>query len=118
MRHEDAMALKLCAAGFCAALIAALASVPAEAAAKKRVVAPDRTERITVIDENGRARTRITVAPRSFLDPGREPLPGSRSNNEYAYPPGYSPLQALGPGRDFRRQPLLDPWDFPGTSKY
>lgn len=112
------MALKTFAAGLCAAMIAALASTPADAAAKKRVVAPDRTERITVIDERGRARTRITVAPRSFLDPGREPLPGSRTNNEYAFPPGYSVLQTLGPGRDFRRQPLLDPWDFPGTPKY
>jgi hypothetical protein len=56
-------------------------------------------------------RSRITVQPRSFLDPGPEILPGERKFNDYAIPPGYSPLQVLGPGRDFRRQPLPDPWD-------
>jgi hypothetical protein len=115
-RHEDAMALKTCAAGFCAAMIAAVAlpSAPAEAATKKPVTV---TQRTTVVDARGRARTRITVAPRSFLDPGTEPIPGESKQLDYALPLGYSPLQVLGPGRDFRRQPLLDPWDFPGARK-
>jgi hypothetical protein len=94
-----------------------LLSTPADAARKKRVAATDRTERITVIDESGRVRTRITVTPRSFLDAGTEQLPGESKSLDYAIPPAYSPLQVLGPGRDFRRQPLLDPWDFPGTRK-
>jgi hypothetical protein len=113
------MRLTVCLAGFCASVIGALAllSTPADAASKKRVAATDRTERITVIDERGRVRTRITVTPRSFLDPGTEQLPGENKSLDYAIPPAYSPLQVLGPGRDFRRQPLLDPWDFPGTRK-
>jgi len=94
------MGLKIWAAGLCAAVItvAALASASAEPAQKKRVV-------------TNQSRSRITVQPRSFLDPGPEILPGERKYNDYAIPPGYSPLQVLGPGRDFRRQPLPDPWD-------
>ena len=94
------MGLKIWAAGLCAAVItvAGLAAASAEPAQKKRVVA-------------NQSRSRITVQPRSFLDPGPEILPGERKYNDYAIPPGYSPLQVLGPGRDFRRQPLPDPWD-------
>jgi hypothetical protein len=63
-------------------------------------------------------RARIRVERRSFLDLGTETLPGDRKYTDYAFPPGYSPLSdALGPGKDFRRRPLLDPWDVPGTSK-
>ena len=43
------------------------------------------TERITIIDENGRARTSITVRPRSYLDGGTEVLPGERKFMDYAY---------------------------------
>ena len=44
--------------------------------------------------------------------------PGERKFTDYAFPPGYSVLDnALGPFKDYRRQPLLDPWDFPGVSK-
>jgi hypothetical protein len=114
------MRLTTWVAGLCAAAIGAmaLAGAPADAASKKRRVAQkDRTERITIIDERGRAHTRITVAPRSFLDPGTEMIPGESKQLDYALPLGYSPLQVLGPGRDFRRKPLLDPWDFPGTPK-
>jgi hypothetical protein len=114
MRHEDAMALKLYAAGLCAALIAALVSVPAEAAPKKRVAAPDRTERITIIDENGRARTRITVAPRSFLDAGTNVLPGERKFNDYAIPPYYYPQSIIDNKAGHHRSPLPLPFELPG----
>ena len=63
-------------------------------------------------------RTRIYVTKRSWLDAGTEVLPGDRKFNDYAFPPGYSPLGVLGPGRDFRRQPLNDPWDIPGSIKF
>jgi hypothetical protein len=107
------MGLKIWAAGLwaaslCAAVIAAaaLASASAEPAQKKRVVAKESQQVVA-----NRPRSRVTVQPRSFLDPGTEVLPGERKYNDYAIPPGYSPLQVLGPGRDFRRQPLPDPWD-------
>jgi hypothetical protein len=111
--------LKFGAAGLGAAIIAAmaLASLPAEAQTskkKKTYVASNSTRVATA-----RPRARIRVEPRSFLDLGTETLPGERKYTDYAFPPGYSVLgTALGPGRDFRRAPLLDPWDFPGMSKF
>ena len=36
----------------------------------------EKGERITIIDENGRVRTRITVRKRSYLDGGTEVIPG------------------------------------------
>src|SRR4051794_29269780 len=114
------MGLKFGAAGLGAAIIAAmaLASLPAEAQTSKKkktyVVASSSTRVVTT-----RPRARIRVEPRSFLDLGTETLPGERKYTDYAFPPGYSVLgTALGPGRDFRRQPLLDPWDVPGMAKY
>ena len=64
-------------------------------------------------------RARIRVERRSFLDAGTETLPGDRKFIDYAFPPNYSPIgEALGPGKDYRRRPLLDPWDFPGASSW
>src|SRR5712675_1277458 len=113
------MGLKFWTTGLCAAVIAvmALAALPADAQTekKKKQVASNQTRVATT----NRPRARIRVEPRSFLDPGTEVLPGERKFTDYAFPPGYSVLgSALGPGRDFRRHPLLDPWDFPGMSKY
>src|SRR5262249_27863471 len=111
------MRLTIWVAGVCAAAIVALAcaSAPAEAAAKKRVlVRPDRTERITVIDEYGRARTRITVAPRSFLDAGTEVAPGDRKFTDYALPPYHYPLSIIDNKGGYHRSPLPGPFDLPG----
>src|SRR6266852_2951289 len=44
-------------------------ALPAQAQTR-RYYPPGQTERITVVDETGRRTTRITVRPRSFLDPG------------------------------------------------
>ncbi len=62
-----------------------------------------------------RARTRITVRrERSFLDPGTEVEPGSRSYTDYAFPPGGNyPLRVYDPTRDWR-YPLPDPFYLPG----
>src|SRR3979409_2337830 len=63
---------------------------PAAAQSPQRSYQGDRTERITVIDENGRRTNRITVRPRSFLDPGT----ATRDAFQYHYhasavPPDY-----------------------------
>lgn len=59
-------------------------------------------------------RTRVVVRQRSYLDAGTEVLPGERKFNDYAFPPNYSVLEsALGPGQNFWRQPLNNPWDVP-----
>jgi hypothetical protein len=109
------MRLDLYVAGFCGAIIAitTCASLASAEPTKKQVAASHPKAAVTA-----RPRARITVERRSFLDAGTEVLlPGEHRITDYAFPPGYSPIaEALGPGKDFRRQPLLDPWDFPGYS--
>jgi hypothetical protein len=99
-----------------AVTVGALAS-PAEA---QRRVNRDQTERITIIDETGRARTRITVKPRSYLDGGTEVLPGERKFMDYASPPTYlsgSPSASWDPLGN-HRFPLPMPFELPGFSPY
>jgi hypothetical protein len=112
MRAASVIALSLAAA-----TIAALAS-PAEA--QRRRVYRDQTERITIIDENGRTRTRITVKPRSYLDGGTEVLPGERKFMDYAQAPTYgwlAPTSSWDPNGT-HRFPLPMPGELPGYSPY
>ena len=81
MRFAPLLALSV------AAVTIGTLATPAEA--QRRVYRGDQTERITIIDENGRARTRITVKPRSYLDGGTEVLPGERKFMDYAQAPTY-----------------------------
>ena len=83
MRLAPLLALSLAAA-------ALVATTPADAQQRRNAARGDQTERITIIDENGRARTRITVRPRSFLDGGTEVVPGERKFMDYAQAPTYS----------------------------
>ena len=109
------MRLKLCAAGLCAAFIAAGAMTiipaisPAEAAQKKRVVSQSK-KRVAV----AKPRARIRVQPRSFLDAGTDTVPGDRKFTDYANPPGYSPTSVLDNHAGGRRSPLPGPFDLPG----
>jgi hypothetical protein len=79
------MGLKIWAAGLCAVGIATMAfSAPqAGAATKKKTVANQ--SQVVVASRN---RSRIRVAPRSFLDGGTEVLPGERKFMDYALPAG------------------------------
>jgi len=100
-----------------AATLVALAN-PAEA--QRRRVYRDQTERITIIDENGRARTRITVRPRSYLDGGTEVRPGERKFMDYAQAPTYgwlAPTSSWDPNGT-HRFPLPMPFELPGYSPY
>jgi hypothetical protein len=101
--------------------IAASALIVASSAdAQRRVYRGDQTERITIIDENGRARTRITVRPRSFLDGGTEVVPGERKFMDYAQAPTYSwlaPTSSWDP-LGTHRYPLPLPFELPGYSPY
>jgi len=82
--------------------LAALAAVtPASAQAPPRGYR-DNTERITVIDQYGRRTTRITVRPRSFLDPGTATKPGSAPYMDYAFPPQTYPGEYFGSNQNFR----------------
>jgi hypothetical protein len=63
-----------------------------------------------------RARSRVTVAPRSFLDAGTEVLPGERKFLDYALPPGYSPMGSVintGGKVGWDNSPLPGPFDLP-----
>ena len=100
-----------------AVTVGALAT-PAEA--QRRPPRSDQTERITIIDENGRSRTKITVRPRSYLDGGTEVLPGERKFRDYAQAPTYSwlaPTSSWDPNGT-HRFPLPMPFELPGYSPY
>ena len=94
----------------------ALASLATPADAQGRRYVRDQSERITIIDENGRARTRITVRPRSYLDGGTQVVPGERKFSDYAFPPelGFPSFARENNNRPIDRQPLNPPSDMGG----
>jgi hypothetical protein len=93
------------AAGLCAVAVAGIAftAPPAGAATKKKSVANQ--SQVVVASRN---RSRIRVAPRSFLDGGTEVLPGERKFTDYAFPAGNlgEPLSNLK-GTAFNRETAL-----------
>jgi hypothetical protein len=107
------MNLKLCIAGFCAAVIAmtAFSGPDAAAATKKKRVATTK-ERVVP----ARPRARIVVRNRSFLDPGTESLPGESRDLDYAFPSGYSPTRVIENTPFYHRGPLPGPFDLPGQN--
>ena len=68
--------------------------------------------------QRSKSKSRIVVRKRSYLDAGTDVLPGDRKFNDYVYPPGYNALDVLGPGQNFWRNPMNNPWDIPGAPKY
>ena len=101
-----------------AALAALTAVTPASAQAPPRRYQADQTERITVIDQYGRRTTRITVRPRSFLDPGTAPKPGWEHYTDYAQPPQTYAGEYLNDRYDWKqswsRMPFPTCFDAPG----
>src|SRR5712671_7566024 len=98
------------------AIAATLVALATPADAQSQRYARDRSERVTVIDENGRVRTRITVRPRSYLDGGTEVFPGERKFTDYVTPPTYmngSAYAAWDPTGN-HRTPLPMPFSLPG----
>jgi hypothetical protein len=60
-----------------------------------------------------RPRSRVVVAPRSFLDAGTEVQPGERKFMDYADPPGYQPYNVvtnIGGRVGWHRSPLPGPF--------
>jgi hypothetical protein len=103
-----------------AAAAVTVMTLASPADAQRRVYRGDQTERITIIDENGRARTRITVRPRSYLDGGTQVFPGKRKFTDYALVPTYmnaSPSAAWDP-TGTHRSPLPMPYQLPGYHPY
>lgn len=60
-----------------------------------------------------RKPTRITVAKRSYLDPGTTVAPGSQRYHDYIFTPNTTALSAIDPSRS-GRSPLPGPFDLPG----
>jgi hypothetical protein len=92
--------------GLCAALVTATAlAVPAEAQTERAVTT---TKRVA-----NAPRSRVTVAPRSFLDAGTELRQGERKFTDYAFPPGYpsstGPVTNIGGKVGWARDPLWSP---------
>lgn len=84
------MRLKAAAAAIALAGVLGFLVQPADAAPKKkRVVAGNGQTVFVSRDEDGRARTRIIVQKRSYLDPGTETFPGERSDHGYAWLPNH-----------------------------
>ena len=117
------MRLKAYAAGLGAAMIAvtAFAADPAEAQTKrKRYVTANPTRVATV----GRPRSRITVAPRSFLDAGTEVKPGERKFTDYAFPAsgnggiGINAVTNTGGKVGWDRSPMMQPFQLPGYNPW
>jgi hypothetical protein len=113
--------MRVCAGAIAAAAFALLISTGAEAQprrdAQRQASSPGGTVYVSR-DESGRTRTRIIVQRRSYLDGGTEVLPGQRKYSDYAIPPFYSPIDnALGPGRNYDRQPLNAPWELGGWTR-
>lgn len=106
--------MKLALAAGCAvvALLFCVASAPAEAAQKKGY-SNTSTQRAAT---SQRARTRITVQRRSFLDPGTEVLPGERKFTDYVFPPGYSATSVIDNTVFSHRPPLPGYYDLPGRN--
>ena len=100
------------AALLAALTIAAVAPAPADAEPRRKVTS--RASQNTVVvtrDEYGRTRTRILVTPRSYLDGGTEVLPGQRKYTFQDAQPFWSPVDVLGPGKNYDRQPLNPRWE-------
>src|SRR5262245_44392102 len=92
-----------------ACAMAAVMTLPAEA--QTRRAPSDQGTVVVTRDENGRTRTRVIVSPRSYLDGGTEVLPGQRKFNFSDAQPYWSPIDVLGPGKTYDRQPLNPRWE-------
>jgi hypothetical protein len=112
--HLSVFAAAAVAGALAGTVYIALAST-AEAQTRRRVVVDGPGPRVVAV----RPASRITVRRRSFLDAGTEVRPGDRKYLDYVFPPNYSVMgNVLGPGRDFTRSPLPDPFDLPGFSRF
>ena len=113
--------MRLAAVIALAAVAAPLAfTSPADAQQRRGYQPQPRGERITIIDETGRVRTKITVRRRSYLDGGTEVVPGERKFMDYAVPSTYmngAPSASWDP-TGIHRFPLPRPFELPGYSPF
>jgi hypothetical protein len=100
-----------------AAIALAMSGGTATAAPKKRVMSQGDVS-LSSQARVQRARTRITVRPRSYLDGGTEVLPGERKYSDYAIFPGSlnRPSAIVDNTGPHHRSPLPGPFDLAGRN--
>ena len=108
--NNFSLRIKTCLTGLCLAVLAATVIDVPPVEAQTYTAQSDRPV--------NRPRARITVEPRSFLDPGTEVLPGDRKFTDYAFPAGpysmpLSVVQDTGGRTGWHRSPLPGPFDLP-----
>ena len=101
------MRLRILGVASLAALIVVAVASASPVGAQTTQSKKDAAER----DAQARARARVTVQKRSFLDAGVEVKPGQRKFTDYAFPPGYSPTSSIDFTTGNVRGPLIGPWD-------
>ena len=76
-----------------------LSALPAAAAPKERAAVTAKSDEVSSqrrrVRRYSRARTRITVRRRTYLDAGTETLQGERKYSDYAFPRGYVPTSVI-----------------------
>ena len=104
---------KIAAVAVLTGIVVALA-MPAEAAKKRKhsYIYYGHEDRQVIRSRSG---VRITVRPRSYLNPGTETKQYDAHDADYAFPPGYSTF-ADQTNRNFsyNRMPFNGPFDVPG----
>jgi hypothetical protein len=78
-----------CLVAVIVAAAVAFPAVDAEAKKEQTVTTPAR------VAGANRARSRVVVVPRSFLDAGTEVRPGERKFLDYAFPPTHTPMDVV-----------------------
>jgi hypothetical protein len=102
------------------AVIVLAQALPAAAQTRRagpaQPIPPGQAESITVIDQSGRRTTRITVRPRSYLDPGTATRDAFQYHYmDYAVVPNYSVYYDRNDWKgSWSRMPLPGPFDVPG----
>jgi hypothetical protein len=111
------MRFKMMAALSAVSLLTLAAVLPAAAQSPRRQYQSSNTESITVVDETGRRSTRITVRPRSFLDPGTATRDAYQYHyHDYAVPPDYHAYYDVNDWKgSYVRMPFNGPFDVPGS---
>jgi hypothetical protein len=115
------MAIRHFAAGAAAVVITALVAATFVTAGTGTAEAQSR--RVVSNNSTGYSymaspRTRVYVSRRSWLDAGTEVMPGDRKYLDYVLPLGWNLADHNSNRGGFRRQPLPDPWDLPGSIKW
>jgi hypothetical protein len=108
--------------------LSAAFALPADAATKKNAAANKKSTTVYYRQSDpayyappgSRRGRRLVVQPRSWLSAGPATKQHQEHDADYAFPPSgsWDYQNRNGAQGSFTRQPLADPWDIPGWSKF